>query len=334
MKIVLRDLYKQHAFKYGTSLPDKLLNFARALGVYGFDIHHPEANPGWKGYGKDEYSQFLLRLKKRLNNYGLKINSILIPSPHKFLMEERNAEEEIKKIVKIIQCIGEAEIQLVDLDLNLDINTFRWHRPRKHRGGYVLNAFNIQDMLHDEDRYQELRDYTSERLWPRRLEFYERVTPVAEEFNVKLALHPPDPPVPDHLIPGRLGLLDWKRLIWEIPSKNVGVKYCVGTRFESGANIINEILSIGREEKIFNVHFRNVRGTLPSIGAYEEVVLDDGDINMFEVIKALHKTGYTGSIGPDHAPEFDDDELERRIGRAYSVGYIKALLRVQGTLGE
>jgi len=67
---------------------------------------------------------------------------------------------------------------------------------------------------------------------------------------------------------------------------------------------------------------------LKGIGAYEEVALDDGDINMFEVIKALHETGYDGPIGPDHAPEFNDDEFERRIGRAYSVGYIKALLRV------
>lgn len=59
MRIVLRDLYKQHAFEYGSSLPDRLLDFARALGVYGFDIHHSEANPEWKGYAKKEYTEFL-----------------------------------------------------------------------------------------------------------------------------------------------------------------------------------------------------------------------------------------------------------------------------------
>ena len=331
MRIVLRDLYKQYAFDHGTSLPDKLLDFARAVGVWGFDIHHAEANPEWKGYSKNGYTQFLGLLKKRLRRYGLMINSMLIPSPHKFLKHEPESEEEVERISTLIQCIGEANIPIADLDLNLDIDTFRWHKPRKHRGGYFLNAFDIQDMLKDVDRYLELNEYTSEYLWPRRLEFYEKITPVAEEFNVKIALHPPDPPVPDHLIPGRLGLLDWKRLVWEAPSRNVGVKYCVGTRYESGANIIDEINNLGRQGKIFNVHFRNVRGTLPSIGAYEEVALDDGDINMFEVIKALHKTGYDGPIGPDHAPEFNDDELERRIGRAYSVGYIKALLRVLET---
>lgn len=331
MRIVLRDLYKQYAFEYGTSLPDKLLDFARAVGVWGFDIHHAEANPEWKGYSKNEYAQFLSLLKERLRRYDLMINSIVIPSPHKFLKDDPGSEKEAESISTLIQCIGEANIPIADLDLNLEIDTFRWHKPRKHRGGYFLNAFDLQDMLKDVDRYQELIEYTSERLWPRRLEFYEKITPVAEEFNVKIALHPPDPPVPDHLIPGRLGLLDWKRLVWEVPSRSVGVKYCVGTRYESGANIIDEINNLGRQGKIFNVHFRNVRGTLPSIGAYEEVALDDGDINMFEVIKALHKTGYDGPIGPDHAPEFNDDELERRIGRAYSVGYIKALIRVLET---
>jgi mannonate dehydratase len=32
--------------------------------------------------------------------------------------------------------------------------------------------------------------------------------------------------------------------------------------------------------KIFHVHFRNVRGTLPKDGGYDEVMLDDGDMNM------------------------------------------------------
>ena len=77
---------------------------------------------------------------------------------------------------------------------------------------------------------------------------------------------------------------------------------------------------------MFNFHFRNVRGTLPRGGAYEEVILDDGDMNMFNVLMALHGAGYDGSLCPDHVPEFMDDEPERRIGRAYSVGYIKALL--------
>jgi len=323
MKVVLRDLYSTFAEKVGTSIPDKLLEFARAIGVDGFDIHHPEFIPGWSGYEDRAYKIFLTDLKKRLKNYSLSVNSIGLPSPSKFLVSE--SDEEINMFCSIIKSIGETSIPMANVNLNLDVDTFKWHIQKEQKGGYKMSSFNIQHMINNLD--EEKKDkFSAENLWPRRVEFYKKIIPVAEEHNVKLALHPPDPPVPDHLIAGRIGLLDWNRIIWEVPSEFNGVKYCVGTRYESGINVIDEIRHFGRKNKIFNVHFRNVRGTIPSGGAYEEVLLDDGDMSMFKVLSTLEEVGYDGPICPDHVPVFRDDELERRIGRAYSVGYMKALI--------
>jgi len=56
-------------------------------------------------------------------------------------------------------------------------------------------------------------------------------------------------------------------------------------------DIYDQIRLFGRRGKIFHVHFRNVRGTIPSAGEYEEVALDDGDMDMFQILKTLKDVG-------------------------------------------
>ena len=88
---------------------------------------------------------------------------------------------------------------------------------------------------------------------------------------------------------------------------------------------MDEINHYGRKGKIFMVHMRNVRGSLATAGGYEEVLLDDGDLNMFRVLKELHKVGFHGCINPDHIPDIPGDTEQRSVGWAYSIGYVKAL---------
>ena len=155
----------------------------------------------------------------------------------------------------------------------------------------------------------------------------QRIVPVAEDSGVKLMLHFDDPPVPDekNLLPGIINPMMINRVFEAVPSENLGILFCVGTRYESGVDVYDQIRLFGNNDKIFHVHFRNVRGTIPSAGEYEEVALDDGDMDMFRILKALKATGYDGSLSPDHPIILVGDET-RRASLAYHVGYIKALL--------
>ena len=97
--------------------------------------------------------------------------------------------------------------------------------------------------------------------------------------------------------------------------------------------VLDEIHNYGRKGRIFMVHFRNVRGSLATAGGYEEMALDDGDMNMFKIIQALDRVGFDGCINPDHIPTIEGDyangmtgEPVSHQGLAYAVGYIKALL--------
>ncbi len=107
------------------------------------------------------------------------------------------------------------------------------------------------------------------------------------------------------------------------PSANVGFLYCVGTRAEAGGSSLvrDEINNYGRKDRIFTVHMRNVRGSLATAGGFEEVLLDDGDMNIAKIVNELQKVGFNGFINPDHIPKLEGD-----VGLAYSVGYLRAIL--------
>jgi len=172
---------------------------------------------------------------------------------------------------------------------------------------------------------------TSEEYFSRCVEVCKRLIPAAEESGVGLALHTDDPPVPDGegLLPGITNPLLINRLLEAVSSENLGLLFCCGTRYESGVDIFQQIKMFGEVNRIFHVHLRNVRGTLPSAGEYEEVSVDDGDMDMFRVIDALDEVGYDGAVYPDHVPTLLGDE-SRKIALAFSVGYTKGLLSVLG----
>ena len=102
--------------------------------------------------------------------------------------------------------------------------------------------------------------------------------------------------------------------------------FCVGTRYESGENIFKAIKHFGSQNRIFHVHFRNVRGTLPKDGGYEERFIDDGDLNMMDVVRALDGVGYDRALDYDHVVKTNGDSYIGRQSVAFSAGYIRGLL--------
>jgi mannonate dehydratase len=205
---------------------------------------------------------------------------------------------------------------------------------RIHRGGYTMAAFSLELMKKelkkrdlDKPWAHHFRDkVTSEDYFSRCIKICETVTPLAEEEGVKIALHTDDPPIPDRegLLPGITDPLMITRLFESVPSKNLGLLFCCGTRYESGLDIYKQIRMFGEKNKIFHVHLRNVRGTIPSAREYEEVSIDEGDMNIFRIVQTLKEIGYDKRVYPDHVPTLIGDE-KRRAALAFAVGYVKAV---------
>ena len=165
---------------------------------------------------------------------------------------------------------------------------------------------------------EELEDW-----WAHFCRLYERLVPIAEEEDIKLAIHPSDSPLPDT----PLGGLGFHRVIDAFPRRQVGYLYCCGTRAEAGGSplVLDELHNYGRKGRLFMIHFRNVRASLATAGGFEETLLDDGDMNMFKLLLELQRVGFDGCLNPDHIPAIEGDSATAYQGLAYSIGYIKAM---------
>ncbi|MBQ38474.1 MAG: D-mannonate dehydratase [Gemmatimonadaceae bacterium] len=170
------------------------------------------------------------------------------------------------------------------------------------------------------------REYSEKELWTHFERWAKQVKPVAEDAGVMIGIHPDDPPVPNlGGIPRCVfSSFDGYQKAMEIAdSPNIGICFCVGCWLEGGdlmgRDTVSSIDHFGGD-KIFKVHFRNVDQPLPH---FVETFIDDGYQDMYLVMKALQRADFRGVLIPDHIPQMGDDG---RIGTAYSIAYMKALV--------
>jgi len=117
-----------------------------------------------------------------------------------------------------------------------------------------------------------------------------------------------------------------KRFIEITPSRYHGLNFCQGTVAEMLRNPgkeINEVIRyFGSRGKIFNVHFRNIKGGFLN---FQETFIDDGDVDMLQAMRVYRQVGYDGMIMPDHVPRIQGDAGGQQAF-AFSFGYIKSLI--------
>jgi mannonate dehydratase len=117
------------------------------------------------------------------------------------------------------------------------------------------------------------------------------------------------------------------------PSPNLGLLFCQGCVTEMGVDVPAAIRHFGKQQKIFFVHFRNVKGSLTDPGRFQEVFHDDtsGKVDMFEAMKAYYDVGFYGPMRPDHVPIVQGDERFGgpdqyfQLAKVLALGYMKGL---------
>ena len=79
-------------------------------------------------------------------------------------------------------------------------------------------------------------------------------------------------------------------------------------------------------QRISYIHFRNVRGKIP---CYDEVFLDEGDIDMLAALRQLQRLEFDGVLIPDHTPLIDG-KAPWETGMAFALGYMRAAFQMLG----
>ena len=90
-----------------------------------------------------------------------------------------------------------------------------------------------------------------------------------------------------------------------------------------GTEIFDVIRYFGSRKKIFNVHFRNIRGRRDD---FVEVFPDEGDVDFVKAIQVYKEVGYPYLLMPDHVPQAANDP-EGLQSFAFCYGYIRALIQ-------
>ncbi len=170
------------------------------------------------------------------------------------------------------------------------------------------------------------QEYPAEHIWKTFTTFIRAVAPVAEKNNVRIGLHPDDPPVSALGGVARVftNYAAYERAFEIANSPNFGACLCVGTWGEGGKGMgkdpVEAALSFGARKKLFKIHFRNVSSPLPK---FRETFVDNGYLDMYKVMKALRKVDFQGIIIPDHVP--GGGPMYPQANYAYTLGYMKAL---------
>jgi mannonate dehydratase len=281
----------------------------------------------------------LTRLRERVERFGIQLAMVPLPlsslyisraeNPHIMLGKSPERDREIEQICQMIRNAAKAGIPAVKYNLTI-LGVVRTESTRG-RGGARYSTF-VHDKAKQDGPPVESGPVGVEAMWERITYFLQRVVPVAEECKVRLCCHPHDPAMPQSGFRGVhrvLGTVDGlKRFVDIMPSKYHGLNFCQGTVAEMLKDPRKEIADViryfGRRGKIFNVHFRNIKGGYLH---FQETFPDDGDVDMIQAMRVYKEVGYDGMIMPDHAPQIDGD-AGRAQAFAFALGYIQALIQL------
>ncbi|MDP7134485.1 MAG: mannonate dehydratase [Planctomycetota bacterium] len=283
----------------------------------------------------------LARHKEKLNSYGIELDMVQIPlsstrlemsqSPNIMLGKNPERDREIESIQNIIRMCGEVGIPAVKYNMNI-IGIPRSEREQG-RGGSSNSTFRWTKM--DRNAPPTIAGVVSvDENWERIDYFLEHIIPAAESAKVRMACHPHDPYTPDGYmgVTRVLGTVDgMKKFVQMRENPYHGLNFCQGTVTEMlddpGEEIADVIRWFGSRDKIFNVHFRNIRGHKLD---FMESFPDEGSIDFSEAIKVYQEVGYKYMLMPDHVPNISGGDPQG-TAFAFCYGYITALLQ---TIGE
>ena len=275
----------------------------------------------------------LIRHKFEAQQEGISLEMIHYdPSRSITLAQESDRDKDIEGYCKVIENVGTAGLR--GINYNFCVLGHQRTPSTPGRGGSMYSTFDLS--RYDNDILSEAGNVSRDESFDRAGYFLERVLPVAESYKVQMASHLDDPPAPV-----LRGVERWNWPVFEglkrfselVESPYHGFNFCCGVASEGLESPANELYDIiryfGKQKKIFNIHYRNIRGGLHN---FQEVWPDEGDLDMHEIARTLRDVDYPYMLMPDHAPSHPDDQAPRGVSGkvkqawAFQFGYIIAMI--------
>ena len=200
--------------------------------------------------------------------------------------------------------------------------------------GYSLPGWEPERLAAMQADIEFYSSMTRETYWQHMKYFLDAVIPWAEKLDIRMAIHPDDPPWPLYGLPKVITSVDNIRTFLSLNNSTYnGLTLCTGSL---GADLSNDIPAIMREfSGMGRVHFAHIR----NVKHLNDKDFDEcahlsacGDLDLFEIVRALHDTGFSGYIRPDHGRMIWGEKArpgyglyDRAIGASYLLGLWEAI---------
>ena len=264
----------------------------------------------------------------RARQFGLRVPVVEAGPPiDRIVLGLDGAAEQTRVWERELERLGKLGVEVICYNfmpqIGADAMVVRTDFAARTRGGARTTGFRAKDLPDEPDRASPSIDVMRDNL--RR--FLSAVIPVAEAFEIKLAMHPDDPPKSPLQgycrIMSSVENFDWLLDLERSPAN--GITLCTGCFGELEADLPALVKRFG--ERIHFVHLRNVRGTLDD---FLETFPDDGDVDLVGTLMALEAIGYDGYARPDHAPRLASEEVDVPgygfQGHIHTIGYLRGVL--------
>ena len=304
---------------YFRSSHDMTWDYAKQCGVEHGVIRLPEAAE----FDITDFSHWE-KVNKKFIDFGIK-PLVIEPMPNELHEHIKSGDEKrdecIEKVIKMFEYMDKLDVRTICFNWMAHIGWLRTNISIKERGDALVTGFNIDDFKPIDKKI------TSDELWDNYSYFINAVIPYAEKYNVRLALHPDDPPL------AKLGDVERimvsyeniKKAINIVDSPNLGVTMCQATYCMMGEDLYKVIPELA--DKIFFVHFRNAVGNKFK---FRESFHDNGIIEMANIMKLYQQCNVDVPIRVDHVPLMAGEKQETAgytaLGRLYAIGYLKGIL--------
>lgn len=279
----------------------------------------------------DVWSREAIRnMKQEVKSAGLHVSGIESVNIHDAIkVGTPNREQYIDNYIETLENLGKEDIHLVCYNF---MPVFDWTRSelaRKRPDGSTVLAYNQDaiDKIVPENMFETIskemngtvmpgwepermekvkelfemyKDVDDEKLFDNLKYFLEKIMPICNKYDIKMAIHPDDPAwsvfgLP-RIIINKKNIL---RMMSMVDDVHNGVTFCSGSY---GTNLENDLPDMIRSLKgrIHFAHVRNLKFNSPTDFEESAHLSSDGTFDMYEIMKALHDIGFTGPIRPDH----------------------------------
>jgi mannonate dehydratase len=278
-------------------------------------------------------------LRARMDRFkagGITICNMMIYGFNDVIWGRPGADAQTGDVIQSIRAAGKAGLAVIEYNFYANRLT-EGYKEETGRGGAGYTAYDYE-LSRNLPPLGDVGTHTRAEQLKRAERFLKAIVPEAEKAGVRLALHPSDPPVP--LSRGSEQIMatleHWKEYLNLVKSPYNGMTFDCGVTRELGEDPVTVCRYLGERDRINHMHFRNVRVRKPYVD-YTEVFLDEGQVNLFAVMKELVRQKYSHGLYPEHprAIDLDRDRGWKSYypggggfaGEIYNVAYTKAMLQ-------